>query len=82
MYKLKDELKQKSQPQNDVDIDGDTMIVTAVTRPSGTGKGTFTKSGNTVVYKAGTKTGSDTLKYTISDGKGGTASANISITVK
>ena len=64
---------------NDSDLDGDTLTVTSVTAPT---NGTSSNSGNGVVYtpRAGFF-GTDTFSYTISDGKGGSASAIITVTV-
>ncbi len=66
---------------NDSDPDGDALTITSVTVP---GKGTAVISGNRIVYtpNAGaTCTGGDTFSYTISDGKGGTASAAVNVTL-
>ena len=64
---------------NDSDVDGDTLTVTSVTAPT---NGTASNSGNGVVYtpRAGFF-GTDTFSYTISDGKGGSASATVTVTV-
>ena len=64
---------------NDSDLDGDTLTVTSVTAPT---NGTSSNSGNGVLYtpRAGFF-GTDTFSYTISDGKGGSASAIITVTV-
>ena len=64
---------------NDSDLDGDTLTVTSVTAPT---NGTSSNSGNGVLYtpRAGFF-GTDTFSSTISDGKGGSASAIITVTV-
>jgi large repetitive protein len=64
---------------NDTDIDGDPLTVTAATSPNGTvvinpdGTITFTPSANF--------NGLTTITYTISDGKGGTSTATVNVTV-
>ncbi len=65
---------------NDSDPDGNTLTVTANTTPA---NGTVTRKGGNVTYtpKAGF-TGTDSFSYTISDGKGGTATGTVTITVK
>ncbi|MHC4326610.1 MAG: S8 family serine peptidase, partial [Planctomycetota bacterium] len=66
---------------NDSDPDiGDTLTVTAVTQPA---DGTATiNPDNTVNYTPDLNfNGGDTFTYTISDGKGGTDTANVSVTV-
>ena len=64
---------------NDSDPDGDDLTITKVTQPAN-GKATF--DGNKITYtpKAGF-TGVDKFTYTISDGRGGTATATETITV-
>ena len=62
---------------NDSDPDGDALSVTAVTAPSG---GIATVSGNAVVYvPAAGFSGTDRFGYTIGDGRGGTASAFVTV---
>ncbi len=64
---------------NDSDPDGDALTITSVTAP---GKGSAVISGNRVVYtpSAGAScTGTDTFNYSISDGKGGVASAAVNV---
>ncbi len=65
---------------NDTDVDGDILTVTSVTRAtngtvalSGSGSITYTPKRNFV--------GTDTFSYTISDGKGGTATAVVAVTI-
>lgn len=66
---------------NDSDPDGDSLSITSFTQ-AGHGNvvsnsiGTFTYTPTTGWY------GSDAFNYTISDGKGGTATASVNITVK
>jgi len=65
---------------NDSDPDGDPLRVTSVTAPA---HGTAAiNTDNTVTYTpASGFTGSDGFNYTISDGRGGTATAHVSVTV-
>ncbi|HJO92782.1 MAG TPA: glycoside hydrolase family 48 protein [Victivallales bacterium] len=64
---------------NDSDPDGDVLIIESFTPPS---KGTVSKSGNFLKYTANTDAeGSDIFTYTINDGKGKTAMAEVSVTV-
>lgn len=64
---------------NDSDPDGDALTITAVTTPA---HGAASISGNKVSYKpAAGFSGQDSFGYTISDGKGGTASATVTVTV-
>ncbi len=64
---------------NDSDADGDPLTVTAATSPNGTvvinpdGTITFTPAPNF--------NGPTTITYTVSDGKGGTATATVNLTV-
>ncbi len=60
---------------------GETLTVTAVTTPLH-GTATVAPGGTGVLYTpAPGYSGPDSLSYTVSDGNGGTASANVSITV-
>jgi hypothetical protein len=64
---------------NDSDADGDTLSITAVSSPL---HGTATLSGREIRYvPAAGFSGSDRFSYTISDGRGGSATANVSVTV-
>jgi hypothetical protein len=65
--------------RNDIDIDGDSLVITAVTKPA---NGNATLVNGQVRYgpKSGF-TGTDTFTYTISDGHGGTATATVTVTV-
>ncbi|MGQ0699505.1 MAG: Ig-like domain-containing protein [Panacagrimonas sp.] len=68
--------------RNDTDADGDTLTVTTLTKPT---------KGGTVVLAAGSKSvlytpkanfvGTETFKYSISDGKGGTSQATVTMKV-
>jgi Bacterial Ig domain len=66
---------------NDTDPDGDTLKITAVT--SGTlGAVTITGGGTGLAYDpAPLKKGIDTFTYTVSDGRGGTDSAVVRVTI-
>jgi outer membrane protein OmpA-like peptidoglycan-associated protein len=76
---------------NDTDADGDALTITATSAP---GRGFVTVSGNKIVYTArrvpitGSPDiptclpGADTFTYTISDGKGGTSTATVNVTVQ
>ena len=63
------------------DVDGDTLIVSAIQNPS-THAGTVTTDGTNVTYTAaGSFVGSDTFTYTVSDGFGGTSVATVTVNV-
>ena len=68
---------------NDFDPDGDPITVTAVTKPGhGTAVINGTAPNNTVTYTSTTGfNGTDSFSYTAGDGKGGTASAKVTVTV-
>lgn len=64
---------------NDSDGDGDTLSLVSTTPAS---HGSVTQSGNSVIYKPGSNyNGDDAFGYTISDGFGGTASAQVFLTI-
>lgn len=65
---------------NDNDPDGDPLTVTAVTQPMH-GKATLNRNG-TITYQARRDyTGQDSFDYTISDGRGGSGTATVLVTV-
>ncbi|MEZ5480057.1 MAG: IPTL-CTERM sorting domain-containing protein [Thiolinea sp.] len=65
---------------NDTDADGDTLAIMSVTQGS---SGTVSISGNQVVYTPNAGfTGTDSFSYTINDGNGGSATAQVSVTVQ
>src|SRR5438876_2706947 len=68
---------------NDFDPDGDPMTVTGVTKPAnGTAVINGAAPNNTATYTSKTGfTGTDIFNYTASDGKGGAATAKITVTV-
>ena len=64
---------------NDSDVEGDTLVVSAVTQGA---NGTVTFAGGSVTYTPnGNFNGSDSFTYTVSDGNGGTATATVNMTV-
>jgi VCBS repeat-containing protein len=64
---------------NDTDIDGDALTVTAATAANGT---VVINANGTITYTPRANfNGSDTISYTVSDGKGGTSSATVAVTV-
>jgi hypothetical protein len=65
--------------QNDLDADGDPLTILDVGAPS---HGSVTISGGTLVYRSSQRyVGPVTFAYTISDGRGGTATATVFVTV-
>jgi len=66
---------------NDTDPDGDTLTVSGVTQGA---HGTVTNNGNgTVTYSPNAGfSGTDNFTYTISDGHGGSATGQVSVTVQ
>jgi hypothetical protein len=66
---------------NDTDPDGDQLVVTGVSAPTN-GSVTFDAQNNVVNFTPATGyTGSAGFTYAISDGRGGTASASVTLTV-
>lgn len=64
---------------NDSDPDGDALTVTSTTTPT---KGVSNISNNNVAYTANSGTsGTDSFNYTVTDTKGGSASAIVTITI-
>jgi ribosomal protein S30 len=64
---------------NDTDPENDTLTITANTQPS---HGTVSRSGNVFTYTPTTGySGADSFTYTISDGKGNSATGIVNITV-
>ncbi len=65
---------------NDSDPEGDTLTITAVTNPA---NGTAIISGSSLQYTPTSGfSGSDSFSYTISDGNGHLATANVSVTIE
>ncbi len=64
---------------NDVDPDGDSLSIAAFTQPS---NGEVVQDGDRLVYTpASDFVGSDSFSYTVSDGRGGEASAQVQVSV-
>lgn len=64
---------------NDSDADGDALAINAVTAPA---HGTAAISGTAILYTpAPGFVGTDTFAYTVGDGRGGSAGANVSVVV-
>jgi large repetitive protein len=64
---------------NDSDADGDPLVVTAASAPNGT---VVINPDGTITYTPRANfNGTDTITYTISDGKGGFSTATITVTV-
>jgi len=65
---------------NDSDADGDALVLSAVTPPA---HGSAAISGGAIVYTPTIPfSGTDTFRYTISDGRGGSASAMVTVDVE
>ena len=64
---------------NDTDADGDLISVTDVTVTAGPGSATL--DGNQLSYVAPPGSGTATLQYSITDGRGGTAVAQVTVIV-
>jgi VCBS repeat-containing protein len=65
--------------ENDTDLDGDGLIIDAVTQG---GYGTVTNNLNDIAYSPGTNyCGTDTFTYAISDGNGGTDVASVDVII-
>ena len=66
---------------NDSDPDGDPLTITAVSTP-GNGTATIIESGQAVRYTPNPGyRGADSFTYTVSDGRGGTATATVNLNV-
>lgn len=64
---------------NDSDVDGDTLSVTGASAANGT---VVRNADGTITYTPNANfNGADTISYTIGDGKGGTATATVAVTV-
>ena len=67
---------------NDTDPEGDALTITGVSNP---GRGSAVISSNKIAYTPNPATcsaGADTFTYTISDGKGGTSTATVNVTLQ
>ena len=65
---------------NDTDPDGDPLTVIAISKTTST-KADYSFSGGTIFVTSKSIKGGDSLTYTVSDGRGGTATATLSIFV-
>ncbi len=66
---------------NDSDPDGDPLTVTATTRPAH--GSVVINADRTVTYTPSARfQGTDTFRYTASDGRGATTTATVTVTVK
>jgi hypothetical protein len=66
---------------NDIDVDGDNLTVVSVTQGAN-GTVNITGGGKMLSYKPRNGfTGTDSFSYTVSDGKGGTATATVTVNV-
>ncbi len=67
---------------NDIDIDGSALTITGVSSASGISN--LSLSGNTISFKSGSAAGTSvgSFQYTVSDGRGGTATGTVAIDVK
>ncbi|MFM9841835.1 MAG: Ig-like domain-containing protein [Dongiaceae bacterium] len=64
---------------NDSDVDGDKLTVTGASAEHGT---VIVNKSGTIDYMPGTNyNGSDTITYSVSDGKGGNSTATVTVTV-
>lgn len=67
---------------NDQDVDGDKLTVTAVSRSTQGALITINAGGTGISYAPRRNyTGQDTFTYTVSDGKGGTATASVTVNI-
>ncbi len=64
---------------NDTDVDGDTLTVTTASSPNGTV--TINGDGTLNFTPAANFNGATAISYAISDGRGGTATASVAVTV-
>ena len=64
---------------NDSDADGDNLVISNISNVS---NGTAVTNGNAITYTpANNFTGTDVFTYTVSDGNGGTDTANVTVTI-
>ncbi|HJQ31564.1 MAG TPA: Ig-like domain-containing protein [Pyrinomonadaceae bacterium] len=67
---------------NDGDVDGDALTITSVTKPAN-GTTSVAPGGKSVTYTPNKNyRGTEVFTYTVGDGRGGTATANVTVTVK
>ena len=65
---------------NDTDVDGDALVVSSVTVPAH-GTAAVNPDGTIAYLPAANYNGADSFSYTVGDGKGGTATATVNVTV-
>lgn len=65
---------------NDTDADGDSLSLAAVTTPSG--GATAVKDGKVIYTPKAGFTGNDAFSYTVQDGRGGSASGQVTVAVQ
>ena len=63
---------------NDTDADGDSLNIVSFTQPD---RGSLSRNGNTFTYDVPTQVGQTSFTYTISDGKGGTATGTVTMII-
>lgn len=66
---------------NDSDPDGDPITISSVSAVNGGGTATIAGGGTHIQFTAPASTGVKSFTYTISDGRGGTATASVNVTV-
>lgn len=66
---------------NDSDPDGDPLTISGVSSVSGGGTATIAGGGSHIQFTAPASTGVKSFTYTITDGRGGTATASVNVTV-
>ncbi|HWW75250.1 MAG TPA: Ig-like domain-containing protein, partial [Pyrinomonadaceae bacterium] len=67
---------------NDGDVDGDALTITSVTKPAN-GATSVAPGGKSVSYTPNKNyRGTEVFSYTVSDGRGGTANASVTVTVR
>ncbi len=64
---------------NDLDPEGDTLTLVNV---GSTRRGSATQDGSQITYVAGSRTGSDTFTYTVTDGQGNQVTSTVTVTIK
>jgi YD repeat-containing protein len=66
---------------NDSDANGDPLTVISVTQPANANQGSVAIQGNTILYTSGLNNVLASFNYTISDGQGGQATANVQVQI-
>jgi len=66
---------------NDMDVDGDVLTITDLSKPV-SGRAIISDDGQYILYRAkNRKVTADQFTYTVSDGNGGTTTANVSVNI-